>query len=194
MSKVATMNTRDKILRASALLFHEKGYTGTSMREIAQAVGIEAPSLYNHISGKEQLLSEICFNVSQAFTAQIQEVRCAAVSPIEKLESIFRFHIQMAFEDYTAVTAFNDEWRHLSSNDKGRFVGERKVYEQVIQDILKEGQAACLIQEDIDVGLATKSLLSSLRWMYFSRLKERKMDEDKIFAQWRQLIMKGLVN
>ncbi|SCY29427.1 transcriptional regulator, TetR family [Lachnospiraceae bacterium XPB1003] len=51
------MTTRDKILEEALRLFSEKGYDGTSVESIAEAVGIKAPSLYKHFKGKEDILN-----------------------------------------------------------------------------------------------------------------------------------------
>ena len=58
------------IIQKAALLFKSKGYTATSMRELADTVGVEAPSLYNHIGSKSELLQAICFKVGNEFTEQ----------------------------------------------------------------------------------------------------------------------------
>lgn len=52
-------STREEILNKALDLFAEKGYHGTSMREIARAVGIKGSSIYNHFSGKEDIFSEL---------------------------------------------------------------------------------------------------------------------------------------
>ena len=53
------MTTRDRILEEALRLFSEKGYDGTSVESIAEAVGIKAPSLYKHFKGKEDILNSI---------------------------------------------------------------------------------------------------------------------------------------
>ena len=53
------MTTRDKILDEALTLFAENGYDGTSVEEIAEKVGIKAPSLYNHFKGKEDILNAL---------------------------------------------------------------------------------------------------------------------------------------
>ena len=54
---------KDVITQKAAALFKQKSYSATSMRELADDVGVEAPSLYNHIGGKSELL--------QWFTCQV---------------------------------------------------------------------------------------------------------------------------
>nr|MCR4735058.1 TetR/AcrR family transcriptional regulator [Treponema sp.] len=53
------MSTKEKILESSLTLFSKQGYDGTSVEQIAQAVGIKAPSLYKHFKGKEEILNAI---------------------------------------------------------------------------------------------------------------------------------------
>ena len=53
------MSTKDKILDAALTLFAENGYNGTSVEQIAKAVGIKAPSLYKHYKSKEDILNAL---------------------------------------------------------------------------------------------------------------------------------------
>ncbi len=53
------MSTREKILDAALTLFAENGYDGTSVEQIANIVGIKAPSLYKHYKGKEEILNAL---------------------------------------------------------------------------------------------------------------------------------------
>ena len=55
----AAGGTRERILEAAVHLFAEKGYHGTSVRELAREVGIKESSLYNHYAGKEAVLDAI---------------------------------------------------------------------------------------------------------------------------------------
>ena len=54
-----SMSTKEKILDAALTLFAENGYNGTSVEQIAKAVGIKAPSLYKHFKGKEDILNAL---------------------------------------------------------------------------------------------------------------------------------------
>ena len=53
------MYTKERILDAALTLFSENGYNGTSVEQIANIVGIKAPSLYKHYRGKEEILNAL---------------------------------------------------------------------------------------------------------------------------------------
>ena len=54
------INKKELILSEAAMLFKEKGFGGTSMRDLAEKVGMEAASMYNHIKSKDEILELIC--------------------------------------------------------------------------------------------------------------------------------------
>ena len=109
------MNKKKQILEAAAELFRTKGYAATSMRDLAKSVHLQASSLYNHINSKEAILEEICFSNAYRFKDGMDAIENLSISPVEKVEQLIYLHIDIATDDATAITSFNDEWRHLSS-------------------------------------------------------------------------------
>src|SRR6476620_12636227 len=98
-----TSPSKEDILSKAAWLFREKGYNATSMRDLAEEVGVEAASLYNHINSKSEILQEICFKVANRFMSHIEEVTHRTEPAIKKLEAILRFHIRNMIEVYEEV-------------------------------------------------------------------------------------------
>src|SRR5450432_3109143 len=86
---------KDVITQKASALFRKKGFTATSMRDIAEAIGIEAPSLYNHIESKNAILKDICFRIARRFTGNLREVEIGPELYLSKIESLIRFHISM---------------------------------------------------------------------------------------------------
>ncbi len=65
---------KDVITQKASALFRQKGFQATSMRDIAEAIGVEAPSLYNHIQSKNEILKDVCFRIARLFTNHLREI------------------------------------------------------------------------------------------------------------------------
>ena len=78
---------KDLILRKAAAMFREKGFAATSMRDLAESVGIEAASLYNHIRSKNEILEAICFDVANRFNTNMDIMEAGQHKSITKVET-----------------------------------------------------------------------------------------------------------
>ena len=186
-----TKPKKQTILEAAARLFRDKGYSATSMRDLAQAVDLKASSLYNHISSKEEILQKICFNNAHRFLNGMKEVEEKDVSPTEKIRSLIRFHIIMATEDVTSVTAFNDEWRHLSEPHLNEFLALRKDYELRFKAIIKEGIASSEFRP-IKSSIVLHTFLSSIRWLYDWYQDGREISTDDLQIEITAILLDGI--
>src|SRR4249919_891226 len=105
---------KEFILKKAAQMFREKGFAATSMRDLAETVGIEAASLYNHIRSKNEMLETICFDVANRFNAFLDELETGTQKSISKLETLFRFHIKEMIDNFEEVVVSDREWKHLT--------------------------------------------------------------------------------
>jgi AcrR family transcriptional regulator len=130
---------KDVIVRKAATLFREKGYKAASMRDLAEAVGVEAASLYNHIKSKSELLHELVFNVANRFVLKIDEIESEEISSLKKMEKILRFHIVEMIHQYEEVYVSDREWKHLSDPYLSNYQNQRRVYRKRLATIIEEG-------------------------------------------------------
>src|ERR1043166_7289434 len=103
MARIQTekdVSRKEVILKAAARLFRERGYKAASMRDLAVKVCVEAASLYNHIRSKAELLHDICFDVANIFFDHIATVEASGATPIQKLNTLLRFHIRQMLENF----------------------------------------------------------------------------------------------
>lgn len=188
------MTTREKILNTSAELFFEKGFSATTVREIAGKVGIEAASLYNHISSKSQLLEQICFETATRFEQNMADIMSRQSSSIDKIESLLDFHLDIAIKDPKVLMVFSQEWRHLDKDEQRRFQALKKAYEENFNSILKQGQKENRINKALDSTILVKSILSSLQWVYFLKKSSAKKYGAEIRQNIKHLIKNGVTN
>lgn len=138
--KSSKSNTRkDVIISKAARLFREKGYSATSMRDLAEHVGVEAASLYNHIRSKAEILQEICFKTANKFMDHITEVEASDQRSIGKIEAILRFHIRQIVTHYEEVYVMDREWKHLTDPYLSNMQSQRRSYRQRIAAIIEDG-------------------------------------------------------
>jgi TetR/AcrR family transcriptional regulator len=88
-------STADRILDAAEDLFAEKGYSATSLGDVADRVGIRSPSLYNHFKNKEALYEAVLERLLEDFSAPLAELDSGPVTNERVfcwLETIVRQH------------------------------------------------------------------------------------------------------
>ena len=168
-SRMAKSSKRGIIFAAAAKLFRDRGYQATSMRDLAEAVDLKASSLYNHIGSKEEILKEICLANADRFSSGMQEILNLNSSPLDKIKALIHLHIKIAIDDYTSVTSFNDEWRHLGEPALSDFKEKRKKYESEFLSIIKEGIEQDQIKS-LNPLVCLYTILSSTQWVYDAHL------------------------
>ena len=157
---------KDIILKKAALLFKTKGFNAASMRELAEAVGVEAPSLYNHIGSKSELLQAICFKVAIEFTTQLDETENINTGITNKIELIIRFHITMMLEEFDEVFVANHEWKHLQEPFLSNFLNLLRGYEKKLVTLIEEGIKKKELK-NINPYVVVLTLLSAVRGLEF---------------------------
>lgn len=165
MEPVANLSRKEQVIRMAAELFREKGYAASSMRDLAQKLGIEAASLYSHIKSKEEILQSLCFDMAGEFRKSLDEVEKQKGPASEKLRRGIIGHIQVMAKDLTASAVFMNEHRHLSQPYLREFLLLRINYINRFKDIIEEGIKSGEFKVTIDKKLAVMTLFSSLNWM-----------------------------
>ena len=178
-------------MEAAARLFRDRGYSATSMRDLAKAVHLQASSLYNHIKSKQEILKEICFHNARHFLAGIEQIVQEETSPSAQLEALILLHLRVATSDATSITSFNDEWRHLEQPEVDQFIKLRKRYEAHFRDIIEKGMAEGTFRQ-VDPNIVMYTILSSLRWVYDWYRPDRSDSIERIGQEIVSLVLKGL--
>ena len=158
------LNKRQIILDEAAKLFKLKGFGGTSMRDLAGEVGMEAASMYNHIKSKDEILENLCFHVSNTYIAQLAEVEQMPGSNRDKLKELLRQHIHLMLEDGAAVSVANNDWKYLTDGKLEQFKTARKQYEKGFAALIESGIAAGEFQP-VNASVALFTILSAVRWV-----------------------------
>lgn len=160
----AKISRKDQIETVATALFKERGFAATSMRDLANEVGIEAASIYSHVRSKEELLQSICFKMAQEFFEILENPQTRQLPFAQQLREIIAAHVAIITRNVAASVVFQQEWRHLSEPYLSHFLELREQYEQRIRDIVRHGAD---LGEFVatDAKFVTRTLLSSLNWI-----------------------------
>jgi len=191
---VSTKNAskKDVIIKKAAYLFTKKGFSATSMRELADHIGVEASSLYNHIGSKSELLQTICFKVANDFTVQLNQIEKTTLSITEKCKQIISFHINMMLNHYDEVFVANHEWKQLNEPFLSNFLHQRKLYESRLVELIEQGVQQKEFRK-IEPHVAVLTILSAVRGLEFWHRHKKSMDVKQLESAMLDHLLFGLI-
>ena len=174
---------RSELTREAAKLFARKGYHGTSIGDMADALGVQKGSLYSHIASKEDLLYETMRDGAAAFHGALDAIP-EDLPATEKIRLALRGHLRVVAEQLDVATVFVQEWRYLEGARREEIVSERRRYEERIRDLFREGRELSELRADLDESVAALLLLSAANWAYTWLQPGRNTDElaDRFYA------------
>jgi TetR/AcrR family transcriptional regulator, cholesterol catabolism regulator len=180
---------RNELTRQAARLFAEKGYHGTSIGDLAEAMGVQKGSLYAHISSKQDLLHETMIEGARAFHAGLDVIPEEA-SATEKIRLALRSHLQVVADQLDVATVFVQEWRYLEGERREEIVAERRRYEERIRAFFREGRDLGELRTDLDDATAALLVLSAVNWAY--TWLQRGRDTDELADRFYSLLIDGM--
>lgn len=182
---------REVIIEKAAHLFKEKGFKASSMRELADSVGVEAASLYNHISSKNEMLSIICYDVANRYMQKMEEVEALSISIIEKIETLLRYHIQGMLTKFEQVYVSDREWKHLQEPYLDNFKSQRKVYRKRFAALIEKGIKQKEIKK-IDAPTAVLILLHAVSGIESWHRSNAKISGNELEENMVTILVNGL--
>lgn len=182
---------KEQIIETASKLFSQRGYMATSMRDIADKMGIEAASLYNHISSKEEILQDICFDQAQLFLRAIAEVNDIYFDAEKKLRMAIQNHVEILTANLMQSKVFLQEWKYLGDENKAEFIKLRDTYEKEFTVILSNGEDENLFK-GVDKKFAVLNILSSLNWIVEWYKPDGEMTPTQIAEKLSDFVLMGL--
>jgi TetR/AcrR family transcriptional regulator, cholesterol catabolism regulator len=155
---------RTSILDAATRLFGAQGYAGTTMRDIATAVGVLPGSLYTHISGKETLLLEIVETGIDEFLTLHELGSAEGGEPEERLRELIKGHVRIVAANPERTQVVFHQWRYLSGGSLDEVVAKRREYEALFTTLVTAGIDSGAFAAGLDVKVAVFCLLGALNW------------------------------
>ena len=155
---------REAIFSAATRLFGERGYTGTTMRDIAKAVGILPGSLYAHIQSKEAVLLEIIEGGVDRFNAAVDRIDAMDLTPQAALREAVREHLRIVADNPGRTLIVFHQWRFLDDANRDRLLEKRAHYEAFFIRTVRSGMEQGHFDQQLDPKVTVLAMLGALNW------------------------------
>lgn len=184
-----------KILDKARILFWEKGYSRTSVKDIARACGFEAGNIYNYFSSKESILYEIIKEETESLKSSIKLIEDDEIAdPVQKLRSLIKAHYILALgPKRVSGSLFDSENRHLLPNHVKTIIGLRNEYENSLRNIIRQGIDSGHFEDmdDMLVAYAIAAIIIRTR-IWFS--PKGRLSADEIADFTIDFVLNGLIS
>ncbi|RLD27333.1 MAG: TetR/AcrR family transcriptional regulator [Bacteroidetes bacterium] len=182
---------KEEIIKTSAILFKEKGFSAVTMRDIAKFMGIKAASLYNHISSKQEILSNIIISLAEQFTYGMDKIQNSHKSSIDKLNYIVELHVSITSNNTDGMASLNNDWMHLK-DELEYYLKLRLDYEENFRHIIEQG----IKNEELKNANAEAmlfSMLSTLRSLYIWIPNKDDLNTSKLASDLSHVLLTGII-
>jgi AcrR family transcriptional regulator len=184
--RTATVARKGQILDEAARLFGRRGYHATTMRDIGEATGLLAGSLYAHIASKEQLLYEVVVQAAAQFLGAVEPMRAELVAPEERLRKAMRAHVRVVADNLDKAWVFHHEWKSLTDERRADVRRLRRRYEDMWDDIVRDLPGA------EDPRFARLLVLSAANWTYTWYRPAGPLSPEEVADRFTDLLLAGL--
>jgi AcrR family transcriptional regulator len=182
----AGMARREQILDEAARLFGRRGYHATSMRDIGDASGLLAGSLYAHFPSKEEMLFQVVVQAAGQFLGGLGAIRAEDLPSEEWLRRAMRAHVRVVAHNLDAAWVFHHEWKALTGERREEVRHLRRRYERLWDEIVRGLPGA------EDPRFARLLVLSAANWTYTWYRPEGPLSPEEVADRFTDLLLAGL--
>jgi AcrR family transcriptional regulator len=208
MTREATVDSRQEILRTAARLFQQRGYDATSMNDVAAALKLSKGGLYHHFQSKDEILFEIMNHAMDITQERVLNPVRGIADPEERLRALIRLHIEVVLSPRDReITVMLHENHPLPPALRKRINARKKDYVHFLENLMAEVQKE--VQKDaqkeaqkegrprqaggkVSPRAAAFALLGMINWIYQWYKPEGDLQTHNLIPQFTELIFGGI--
>jgi AcrR family transcriptional regulator len=156
---------RERILEEAVKLFYERGFTGTTLDDIAAELGVTKPFIYTHFRGKVELLAALCKPTIELALAAIANAASRPGTPSERLRIAITDFTKVVLQRQPNIAIYFREEKNLSPESLAEINALRREFDHLLSDLLLEGSATGEFEIQ-DHSLAALALGGMISWAY----------------------------
>jgi len=185
---------RHAAIRSAAAVFAEKGFHGSSTKDIAEKLGIKQGSLYYYFKSKEEALGEVCLFGIEDYVHRMKSI-AASKQPFEaKLIATVTSHLTSYRERNEALKVYNDERLYLPEKRRSRLKELGSRYRQQLEGIFEEGVKNGAVRSSIDCHFAAQAVIGMCNAWGDLIVRDPGLDLFEVIQNCTDLLTNGFIN
>ena len=179
---------RERILEEAVKLFYERGFTGTTLDDIAAELGVTKPFIYTHFRSKTDLLAALCKPTIELSLEAVTSAAKGLGSPTERLQRAVMDFTQVVLSRQANIAIYFREEKNLAPDALAEINALRKRFDRVLSKLLAEGVAAG--EFDVkDVSLTVLAIGGMISWAYTWHRPEGRLALDEMCERMADLAL-----
>jgi AcrR family transcriptional regulator len=192
MTREATVDPRQEILRAAARLFQQQGYDGTSMNDVAAALKLSKGGLYHHFQSKDEILFNLMNHAMDITQERVINPVRGIGEPEERLRTLIRLHIGVVLSVRDReITVMLHENHPLPPPLRKRINTRKKDYVHFVENLIAEVQNSRASKRIVQPRAAAFALLGMINWIYQWYRPEGALSEENLVRQYTEIFFAG---
>lgn len=180
---------RERILQEAVALFYERGFTGTTLDDIAARLGVTKPFIYTHFRSKTELLAAICTPTIELSLAAVANAAKGPGSPVDRLSRAMVDFTKVLLGRQANIAIFFREEKNLEPEALAEITALRKKFDRVLSALLAEGVRAGVF-EIADINLAALAIGGMISWAYTWHRAEGRLSADDLAARMAEFALR----
>ena len=182
---------RLQAIRSAAAVFAEKGFHGSSTRDIAERLGIKQGSLYYYFKSKEEALGEVCLFGIEDYVDHMKVIAASDQSFGSKLMATITSHLSSYRERNEALKVYNDERLYLPEERRRKLKALGSRYRQQLEGIFEEGVQSGALRESLDCHFAAQAVIGICNAWGDIIVRDPDLDLFDVIQKCSDLLMNG---
>jgi AcrR family transcriptional regulator len=179
---------REEILQRASVLFYERGYGATSIRDIADAVGISSSTMYHHFANKQDVLYAIVTRFMSDFVnATVPVLRDSTLGPAERIRRVIGLHIAISDDRRPELLIGNPIRYALDPAQREHATALQIAYHDAVRDTIVEGCRSGEFRVE-DVSITTMAILDMLNGIREWFSPAGRLSRDKLVERYTALV------
>jgi AcrR family transcriptional regulator len=182
---------RLQAIKSAAAVFAEKGFHGSSTRDIAEHMGIKQGSLYYYFKSKEEALGEVCLFGIEDYVDHMKVIAASDQSFEAKLIATITSHLSSYRERNEALKVYNDERLYLPKEKRKNLKALGSGYRQLLEEIFEEGVSSGELRDSLDCHFAAQAVIGICNAWGDLIVRDPDLDLFEIIQKCSDLLLNG---